>query len=263
MKTSDMPSSSTSESSSSRISAWIVTSSAVVGSSAISRRGRHASAIAIATRWRWPPESWCGYRADDPLRDRAARRARPRRSRGPRHPVSTRPRGCGSTRRSAGRPCGSGSAPCAAPGTRCRSRRRAARASSRSGRPISSRPFQRTLPAAVAPSGSSPRIASAVSDLPDPDSPISPTRAPSGTANETPSTTRRPSMSTVRSCTSRLTTTTSGTCRIAPRGRMQGVPAARQRRVGRLAQRVAEQVEPEHRERDREAGPDAPTAGRR
>ena len=50
MKTSDMPSSSTSESSSSRISAWIVTSSAVVGSSAISRRGRHASAIAIATR---------------------------------------------------------------------------------------------------------------------------------------------------------------------------------------------------------------------
>ena len=60
MKTSDMPSSSTSESSSSRISAWIVTSSAVVGSSAISSRGRQASAIAIATRCRWPPESWCG-----------------------------------------------------------------------------------------------------------------------------------------------------------------------------------------------------------
>ncbi len=45
----------------SRICAWMVTSSAVVGSSAMSRRGRHASAIAIITRWRMPPESWCGY----------------------------------------------------------------------------------------------------------------------------------------------------------------------------------------------------------
>ena len=44
----------------SRICAWMVTSSAVVGSSAIRSRGRHASAIAIMTRWRMPPESWCG-----------------------------------------------------------------------------------------------------------------------------------------------------------------------------------------------------------
>jgi hypothetical protein len=36
----------------SRISPWIVTSSAVVGSSAISRSGPQASAIAITTRWR-------------------------------------------------------------------------------------------------------------------------------------------------------------------------------------------------------------------
>ena len=41
--------------------AWIVTSSAVVGSSAISTFGSHASAIAIITRCRMPPESWCGY----------------------------------------------------------------------------------------------------------------------------------------------------------------------------------------------------------
>ena len=41
--------------------AWIVTSRAVVGSSAISRRGFNARAIAIITRWRIPPESWCGY----------------------------------------------------------------------------------------------------------------------------------------------------------------------------------------------------------
>ncbi len=46
---------------SARISAWIVTSSAVVGSSAISSRGSHASAIAITTRWRMPPDNSCGY----------------------------------------------------------------------------------------------------------------------------------------------------------------------------------------------------------
>ncbi len=42
---------------SSRIWAWIVTSSAVVGSSAIRSAGLHDSAIAIMTRWRMPPES--------------------------------------------------------------------------------------------------------------------------------------------------------------------------------------------------------------
>jgi hypothetical protein len=40
-----------------RICAWMVTSSAVVGSSAISSAGRHTSAIAIIARWRSPPES--------------------------------------------------------------------------------------------------------------------------------------------------------------------------------------------------------------
>ena len=40
----------------SRTCAWIVTSTAVVGSSAISSRGRHDSAIAIMARWRMPPE---------------------------------------------------------------------------------------------------------------------------------------------------------------------------------------------------------------
>ena len=40
-----------------RICAWIVTSSAVVGSSAISTDGLQESAIAIITRWRMPPEN--------------------------------------------------------------------------------------------------------------------------------------------------------------------------------------------------------------
>ena len=43
-----------------RICACVVTSSAVVGSSAISRSGLLISAIAIITRWRMPPENWCG-----------------------------------------------------------------------------------------------------------------------------------------------------------------------------------------------------------
>src|SRR6266545_3962258 len=43
----------------SRICAWIITSSAVTGSSAITSFGLHASAIAIITRCRMPPEnSW-------------------------------------------------------------------------------------------------------------------------------------------------------------------------------------------------------------
>ena len=44
----------------SRIWAWIVTSSAVVGSSAMSTVGLHESAIAIIARWRMPPDIWCG-----------------------------------------------------------------------------------------------------------------------------------------------------------------------------------------------------------
>ncbi len=38
------------------------TSSAETGSSQTTRRGRVASALAIATRWRWPPESSAGKR---------------------------------------------------------------------------------------------------------------------------------------------------------------------------------------------------------
>ena len=45
---------------SSMICAWMVTSSAVVGSSAIRMSGLHDRAIAIIARWRMPPENWCG-----------------------------------------------------------------------------------------------------------------------------------------------------------------------------------------------------------
>ena len=42
------------------ICAWIETSSAVVGSSAISSSGSAQSARASTTRWRMPPENSCG-----------------------------------------------------------------------------------------------------------------------------------------------------------------------------------------------------------
>ena len=44
----------------SKICACTVTSSAVVGSSAIRILGLQASAMAIITRWRWPPDIWNG-----------------------------------------------------------------------------------------------------------------------------------------------------------------------------------------------------------
>ena len=44
----------------SRICICVVTSRAVVGSSAMRMRGWHTSAMAIMTRWRMPPDSWCG-----------------------------------------------------------------------------------------------------------------------------------------------------------------------------------------------------------
>ena len=42
------------------ICAWIDTSSAVVGSSAMMSFGLAASASAMTTRCRMPPENWCG-----------------------------------------------------------------------------------------------------------------------------------------------------------------------------------------------------------
>ena len=46
--------------SSARIPSWVLTSRAVVGSSAIRSRGRWTNAIARAIRWFIPPLSWNG-----------------------------------------------------------------------------------------------------------------------------------------------------------------------------------------------------------
>ena len=60
MNSSEAPRCSRSWSSSFRTCAWTVTSSAVVGSSATSSAGSLASAMAMETRWRMPPDSSCG-----------------------------------------------------------------------------------------------------------------------------------------------------------------------------------------------------------
>lgn len=60
MKTTEKPSSSRSLTSWRRICRCMTTSRAVVGSSMMTTSGSSASAIAIITRWRIPPESWCG-----------------------------------------------------------------------------------------------------------------------------------------------------------------------------------------------------------
>ena len=44
-------------------SIWVVTSSAVVGSSKTIRSGSEHSAIAVMTRCSWPPDTWCGKRS--------------------------------------------------------------------------------------------------------------------------------------------------------------------------------------------------------
>ena len=64
-----------------RTCAWIETSSAATDSSRISTRGSAASARAIATRWRWPPESARGsariWRSSRPTSSPSSRDARP------------------------------------------------------------------------------------------------------------------------------------------------------------------------------------------
>ena len=60
MKTIARPRSDWIRSSSASTWAWTITSRAVVGSSAISRRGSQARAMAIITRCFCPPDSSCG-----------------------------------------------------------------------------------------------------------------------------------------------------------------------------------------------------------
>ena len=166
--------------------ACVVTSSAVVGSSAISSVGSPARTIAIIARCCWPPDSSKGRRSS--MRT-----------------GSGKPTSCSSSaarvwRSRRSRPAGMVSTICAPrvisglsalmgswntmPIWRPRTVRHAAGSNA-----VSSRPRRRMLPATCGWPGASPSTASAVIDLPLPDSPISPRVSPSRMSSETSRTT--------------------------------------------------------------------------
>ena len=156
---------------------WIETSRAEVISSAMITSGRPARARAIATRCRCPPDSWAGYwraRSVSSPTSSSSRATSARRS-------FTAPRGIVSAivlpivMRGSSDEYGSWKIICSGRGPRARRG--------------SGWPSSRICPLV---SGVSPTAARASVDLPEPDSPTSPTTAPSGTVRLTPSTAVRP-----------------------------------------------------------------------
>ena len=210
--------------------ACTVTSSAVVGSSAISSSGSPLVAIAIIARWSWPPDSWCGYDAairagsSSPTEASSSTRATSTRrreyGRAPRRPP-----------RSGGRPCGRGSRRPSAPGTPCRPGRRAPRGARSRSRPSRSSPSSSTCSAdAHLRAGGAGARTCAVTVLPEPDSPTSATTRPRSTSRSIPCTTSRA----VRS-TAAAPTTDPGRRWLEPADREQWTVG--QHAVTRLAQR--------------------------
>src|SRR5437870_3581039 len=176
---------------SSRIWAWIVTSSAVVGSSARISEGLHATAIAIIIRCRMPPLNWCGYWArrrsgsgiptmpsSSAARRRASAGVIPRWISSP--SVSWRP----IERTGLSEVIGSWNT---MPISRPRTRRISSSESFRM-----SRPLKRTRPPTIRPAGPATRrmMLSALTLLPQPDSPTSATVSLSFTSQDTSSTAR-------------------------------------------------------------------------
>jgi hypothetical protein len=184
--------------------AWTVTSSALVGSSAIRTSGLLAIAIAIIARWRIPPDNWWGY----------ARAAHPGLGT-PTKSSSSTARRCADSRRGRGcwwmRSASASWSPTRCTGVKACSgswktiaiRRPRIRANSLTGRPSSSSPRRRTEPPTRASAGASPIRASAVSVLPVPDSPTRPRTSPRRRVRSTPRTTGEAPSVTVRSRTSR------------------------------------------------------------
>ena len=158
-----------------RMRCCTVTSSAVVGSSQSRTRGSEARAMAIMTRWRCPPEIWCGYLrmaagGSGMSTSRRSERARSFASRPGRPPArSTSPSSCSTLSRGLSAPSGSWKI-IAAPGV-ARGRRLVDRGMAS--------PFTLISPErTVTIGGSRPMSARRVSDLPEPDSPTMPSAAP-------------------------------------------------------------------------------------
>src|SRR5215472_16256724 len=203
MNRTDMPSVSRRPASSSSTSAWTVTSSALVGSSASSTSARSASAIAIATRCSCPPDSCEGYRSSRPGESSTWRIARL----------------AASAASSLLIPC-SRSARCTTLPTlntglnavdglwKMAAIRRPRRScSARWDKPVSSVPSSVMLPRTVAPTVCArPSTASVVMDLPEPLSPASPTISPGPIESSSMSTTWRSPNRTSRSLMASLIT---------------------------------------------------------
>ncbi len=164
------------------ICAWIETSSEATGSSQTSTSGRMASARAMATRWRWPPENWWGKRsAASAGRPTAANQRATSAFASPRvtRPCATGPSAIVSPTRMRGssEPNGSWKIIC----TRVVALRRLP-----PGRPsMIGRPSMKASPALGA---WMPAITRPSVDLPQPDSPTSPSASPRAISKETPST---------------------------------------------------------------------------
>ena len=238
----------------------MVTSSAVVGSSAISRRGSLAMAMAIIARWRMPPDNSCG-KAGRGAPDRGCRlvaaarpAARARRRQRPVRAIASAiwsPMRCTGLRLLAGPGTPS---PCAPP----RSRLSSASASRRTSSALDAK----RPPATLTTLGSSPSR-SPESDLPEPDSPTMARVSPGATLRESRT---APAAAPGRRCRSRAEAlhvedrARPGRRGPAARRRAAGAsrrPArapARAMRIEGVAQRVAEQVTGEDGDAQREKG---------
>src|SRR5581483_9171170 len=113
-----------------------------------------------------------------------------------------------------------------------------------------SRPCHRICPATMRAGGiaTSLRTESAVTVLPQPDSPTTPSVSPAAIARSTPSTART-MPSSVEKCTLR------------PRISSSGAKSHHPARVERIAQPVADEVDRQHGEKDRAAGKQRPVRG--
>ena len=184
MSTMPTPRSATSPVIRSRICACTMTSSAVVGSSATISRGRQASAIAIITRCRCPPESWCGYDDARPGGSPTWSSSSATRSSIASSPTSSSWSRIGSaiwapTRRT-------GLSECSAPwktieASAQRTARRSPQLMVRT-----SAPLTRTSPETAASLGCSRSTVLTRVDLPQPDSPATPSTSPACTTRSTP-----------------------------------------------------------------------------
>src|SRR6478609_7826202 len=129
---------------------------------------------------------------------------------------------------------------------------------SRSPSPTSSRPRKRTLPVTIADFGSKPRMAIDVTLLPEPDSPTMPSVS-SGSSVKLTSSTARTSPSSVGKRTERLRTCKSASASMSSPGigcSVTGmvVMSVGRLRVERISQPIAEEVDTQHGQQDRQTG---------